>query len=43
MLVSFPDMPLDQLITARYPIEQALEAFERASKSDALKVILEMS
>jgi alcohol dehydrogenase len=43
MLVSFPDMPLDQLITARYPIEQALEAFERAARPDALKVLLEMS
>jgi alcohol dehydrogenase len=42
MLESFPDMPLDQLITARYPIEQALEAFDRATGPDALKVLLEM-
>jgi len=43
MLESYPDMPLDRLITARYPIEQALEAFERATGPDALKVLLEMS
>lgn len=43
MLESYPDMPFDQLITATYPIEQALEAFERAARPDALKVILEMS
>ena len=43
MLESYPDMPLDQMITARYPIEQALEAFELAAGPDALKVILEMS
>jgi len=43
MLESYPDMPLDQLITARYPIEQALKAFERAARPDALKVLLEVS
>jgi len=43
MMESYPDMPLDRLVTARYPIEQALEAFERSAKPDALKVLLEMS
>jgi threonine dehydrogenase-like Zn-dependent dehydrogenase len=43
MLESYPDMPLDRLITARYPIEQALKAFERAARPDALKVLLEVS
>ncbi|MCD4717959.1 MAG: alcohol dehydrogenase catalytic domain-containing protein [Desulfobacterales bacterium] len=43
MLESYPDMPLDRLITARYPIEKALKAFERAARPDALKVLLEVS
>ena len=42
MLESYPDMPIEGLITARYPIEQAVEAFKRTTQSDALKVILEM-
>ena len=42
MLQSYPDMPIERLITARYNIEQALEAFERASKPDAFKVLLEI-
>jgi len=43
MMMDFPDMPLERLITARYPLAQVVEAFERARKNDALKVILEMS
>ncbi len=42
MLQSYPDMPLDRLITARYPVEQALKAFERATGPGALKVLIEM-
>ena len=42
MMESYPDMPLERLITARYPIEQAPKAFDRASKPDALKVLLDM-
>ncbi|MFA5285415.1 MAG: alcohol dehydrogenase catalytic domain-containing protein [Smithellaceae bacterium] len=38
-----PDMPLDKLITARYPLEQVQEAFGRATQSDALKVLLEIN
>ena len=34
-----PDVPLDRLIAARYPIEQAEEAFRRAAGS-SLKVLL---
>jgi alcohol dehydrogenase len=39
----YPDMPLSRLITARYPLEQVQEAFGRATQSDALKVLLEIS
>lgn len=42
MIESYPDMPLERLLTARYPIEQAIAAFDRATQSDALKVLLEM-
>ena len=34
-----PDAPLDRLIAARYPIEQAVEAF-RAAAASSLKVLL---
>lgn len=34
-----PDAPLDRLIAARYPIEQAVEAF-KAAASSSLKVLL---
>lgn len=43
MMMDFPDMPLDKLITARYRLEQAQEAFVRAAQSDALKVLLEIN
>ena len=43
MLESYPDMPVERLITARYPVEQAAEAFDRATQPDALKVLLEIS
>lgn len=39
----YPDMPLGRLITARYPLEQVQEAFVRAKKRDALKVLLEIN
>jgi threonine dehydrogenase-like Zn-dependent dehydrogenase len=40
----FPDMPLDQLISARYPLALVREAFARARgrQSDALKVLLDI-
>lgn len=42
MLRSYPDMPLERLITARYPIEKASAAFERSGRADALKVLIGM-
>ncbi|NLX50691.1 MAG: alcohol dehydrogenase catalytic domain-containing protein [Deltaproteobacteria bacterium] len=39
----FPDMPLDRLFTARYPLARVREAFVRATQSDALKVLLDIS
>ncbi len=38
----FPDMPLERLITARYPLEDVREAFVRAAADDALKVVLDV-
>ena len=35
-------MPLERLITATYPIEHALDAFDRAGRHDAMKVLLSM-
>jgi alcohol dehydrogenase len=43
LMKRYPDMPLQRLITASYPIEQAKEAFGRASGSDALKVALHLN
>ncbi len=42
MLKSYPDMPLEKLITARYPIEQAIKAFDHAMEPGALKVLIDM-
>ncbi|MBU0677721.1 MAG: alcohol dehydrogenase catalytic domain-containing protein [Verrucomicrobia bacterium] len=36
------DIPLDRLITAKYALEEAEEAFARARQSDALKILLEI-
>jgi alcohol dehydrogenase len=41
LLQQHPDMPVERLITARYPLEQALDAFERARSPDVLKILLE--
>ena len=43
MMESYPDMPLGRLISADYPIERALEAFERTAQPDTLKIILDMT
>ncbi|MDO9528621.1 MAG: alcohol dehydrogenase catalytic domain-containing protein [Syntrophales bacterium] len=43
ILESYPDMPVERLITGRYPIEQAVEAFEQSAKSDTVKILLEMT
>ena len=43
ILEAFPDMPLERLISADYPIEQALEAFKVAIQPDTLKIVLDMT
>jgi len=43
MLRDFPDMPVERLITARYPLAEAVSAFERAARPDALKVLLQIN
>jgi len=43
LLEAHPDLPLERLITARYPIEAADRAFTRAAESDALKVVLDLT
>lgn len=43
MLASYPDMPLERLISAEYPMDQALAAFEEARQPDTLKVLIDMS
>ena len=41
MLQAHGDMPIDRLITARYPLSRALEAFDRARAPGALKILIE--
>ena len=43
LLNAYPDMPLQRLISASYPIERVREAFNRASRPDALKVSLDLN
>lgn len=43
MLAAYPDMPLERLITDRYQIEHAEEAFHRSARPDAMKVLIEMA
>jgi alcohol dehydrogenase len=40
VMTGHPDMPLERLVTATYPLEEAPEAFRTASKPGALKVLL---
>ncbi len=42
ILMNHPDMPLERLITGRYPMERGIEAFERARQRESLKVLLEI-
>ncbi|MGV2334416.1 MAG UNVERIFIED_CONTAM: zinc-binding dehydrogenase [Planctomycetaceae bacterium] len=37
------DVQVQPLISARYPLEQALKAFEQACRKDVLKVLLEVN
>ena len=41
MLEKYPDMPIERLITARYPLAEAEKAFEHAAEPQALKVLIE--
>lgn len=43
LLAYHPDMPLERLITHRYPLEEALAAFEKTRQPDSLKVLLKVS
>jgi len=43
IMQDFPDMPLERLISGRYPLEKAEEAFARAQDGEALKVLLEVN
>ena len=43
VLADYPDMPVERLITARYPIEEVERAFTRATERDALKVLLDLT
>ncbi|MFP4085116.1 MAG: MDR/zinc-dependent alcohol dehydrogenase-like family protein, partial [Desulfonatronovibrio sp.] len=42
MMRGCPDMPLKRLITHRYPLHQALDAFAVAQEGKALKVVLKV-
>ncbi|MCP3951363.1 MAG: zinc-binding dehydrogenase, partial [Desulfobacterales bacterium] len=41
LLQQHGDMPVERLITAKYPLDQALEAFTRAEAPGTLKILLE--
>jgi alcohol dehydrogenase len=43
LMQQYPDMPLERLITAQRPIEEALNAFEQAGSGKALKVLLRIN
>jgi len=43
MMRKFPDMPLERMITARYPFAKVQAAFVRAGQRDAMKVLLDIA
>jgi alcohol dehydrogenase len=43
VLASYPNMPLERLISAEYPMDQGLAAFEEARQPDTLKVLIYMA
>jgi alcohol dehydrogenase len=43
LLQRYPDLPLERLISRRYALSQAEEAFGRAQARDTLKVLLEVA
>ena len=42
LMAKHPDMPLERLITNRFPIESATEAFVMAAQSSAIKILLDL-
>ena len=40
---AFPDMPLERIITASFPVDQARKAFSEAARSGAMKTIIRFS
>jgi threonine dehydrogenase-like Zn-dependent dehydrogenase len=42
-MTGHPDMPLERLVTATYPLDEAPEAFKAAATPGALKVLLRIS
>jgi alcohol dehydrogenase len=43
MMLDFPDMPIERLITDRFPLHKIEEAFVRATAKDALKVLIDIT
>ncbi|MFH1383230.1 MAG: alcohol dehydrogenase catalytic domain-containing protein [Chloroflexota bacterium] len=43
MMEAYPDIPLERLITARYPITRAVTAFQQAVQPETLKVLIEIN
>lgn len=42
LMAKHPDMPLERLITNRFPIESATEAFVMAAQNSAIKILLDL-
>lgn len=42
LLETYPDMPLERLITARLPLDQAERAFKLAAKPDTVKILFQV-
>ena len=40
LMAAFPDLPLERLVTAVYPLERAPEALAHAGRPGALKVLV---
>ena len=43
MMEDYPDMPLEKMITAHYPLAQVEAAFNDAARGESLKVLLDIS
>ena len=43
MMQNFPDMPLEKMITVRYPLERWKRLFVCAQQKDALKILLDIA